>query len=322
MLLYILFVVGFFLLIKGADILVAGSSSIAKRFGLSDMVVGLTIVSFGTSLPELIINIMSSAQGQSELAIGNVFGSNVANLLLILGVTAIICPLPIKRTTVLTEIPFSLIATLLVGFLANATLLNNHDELYISRLDGGVLLFFFVLFLAYIYNIAKTNKDEVIPQVDNEEIHMPMRKAVIYILLGIVGLFLGGKWVVDGAVFIAKSFGLSESFIGLTIVAIGTSLPELVTSALAAYRRNIDIAVGNVVGSNIFNLLWILGISAVIHPLPFDVVSNSDIVMMIFASTLLILSMPIGRRNTIDRWNGIFLLLVYISYIVFLVMRG
>lgn len=322
MLLYILFVIGFFLLIKGADVLVKGSTSIAKRFGLSDMVVGLTIVSFGTSLPELIINVLSSLQGQSELAIGNVFGSNVANLLLILGVTAIICPLPIRRNTILTEIPFSLIATLLVGFLANATLLNKTDELYISRLDGAILLFFFVLFMVYIYNIAKTNKDEVLPHAEGDAPLLSVRKSVLLILLGVVGLFLGGKWVVDGAVHIAQSFGLSESFIGLTVVAIGTSLPELVTSVMAAFRRNIDIAVGNVVGSNIFNLVWILGISALINPLPFDVVSNSDIVMMIFASTLLIVAMPIGKRNAIDRWNGVFFLLVYISYITFLVMRG
>lgn len=322
MLLYILFVIGFFLLIKGADVLVKGSSSIAKRFGLSDMVVGLTIVSFGTSLPELIINVLSSLQGQSELAIGNVFGSNVSNLLLILGVTAIICPLPLKRNTILTEIPFSLIATLLVGFLANATLLDNREDLYISRLDGAILLFFFGLFMVYIYNIAKTNKDELIPHAEGDAPLMPISKSILLILLGIVGLFLGGKWVVDGAVNIAQSFGLSESFIGLTVVAIGTSLPELVTSAMAAFRRNIDIAVGNVVGSNIFNLVWILGISALINPLPFDVVSNSDIVMMIFASTLLILAMPIGKRNAIDRWNGVFFLLVYISYIIFLVMRG
>ncbi len=320
MLLYFLFIVGFVFLIKGADVLVAGSSSIAKKYGLSDMVVGLTIVSFGTSLPELIINILSSLQGQSELAIGNVFGSNVANLLLILGITALICPLPIKRNTVLTEIPFSLIATLLVGFLANATLMDNRTELYISRVDGAILLFFFMLFMAYIYNIARTNKDEIIPESKDSD--MPTKKAFIYIVLGVAGLFLGGKWVVDGAVHIAQSFGLSESFIGLTVVAIGTSLPELVTSAMAAYRRNIDIAVGNVVGSNIFNLLWILGISAIINPLPFDVVSNSDIVMMIFASTLLIITMPLGKKNTIDRWNGVLFLVVYISYIGFLIWRG
>ena len=300
--------------------LVSGASSLAKRFNISDMVVGLTIVSFGTSLPELIINIFSSMQGQSELAIGNVFGSNVSNLMLIIGVTAIICPLPIKRNTILTEIPFSLIATLLVGFLANAVLIGDKTSLYISRLDGGILLFFFVLFMAYIYNIAKTNKDEVIQE--EEEPMMAIPKSLLYMALGGMGLFLGGKWVVDGAVSIAQSFGLSESFIGLTIVAIGTSLPELVTSAMAAFRKNIDIAIGNVIGSNIFNLLWILGISAVINPLPFNVVSNSDIMVMIFASTLLVVVIPIGKKNTIDRWNGIFFLFIYVAYIVFLVQRG
>ncbi|WP_299703756.1 calcium/sodium antiporter [uncultured Pontibacter sp.] len=320
MLLYILFIIGFVFLIKGADMLVSGASSVAKRFNISDMVVGLTVVSFGTSLPELIINIMSSAQGQSELAIGNVFGSNVANLLLIIGITAVICPLPIKRNTILTEIPFSLIATLLVGFLANAVLFGDKTSLYISRVDGGILLFFFVLFMAYIYNIAKTNKDEIIEEDEGPMMSIP--KSVLFMVLGGVGLFLGGKWVVDGAVSIAQSFGLSESFIGLTIVAIGTSLPELVTSAMAAYRRNIDIAIGNVIGSNIFNLLWILGISALINPLPFNVVSNSDIMVMIFASTLLIVVIPIGKKNTIDRWNGIFFLAIYVAYIVFLIQRG
>ncbi|MCC9167187.1 calcium/sodium antiporter [Pontibacter harenae] len=320
MLVYILFIIGFFFLIKGADMLVDGASSIAKRYGLSDMVVGLTIVSFGTSLPELIINILSSAQGQSELAIGNVFGSNVANLLLILGIASLICPLPIKRNTILTEIPFSLIATLLVGFLANTTLFGEREGLYISRSDGAILLFFFVMFMAYIYNITKTNKDEI--KDDDDTPVMPMGKALLFIAIGMVGLFLGGNWIVEGAVAIAQSFGMSESFIGLTVVAIGTSLPELVTSAMAAYRRNIDIAVGNVVGSNIFNLLWILGISAVINPLPFDVLSNPDISMMILASTLLILTLPIGKKNAIDRWNGILFLLLYVGYIVFLVYRG
>lgn len=320
MLLYFLFAIGFVILIKGADMLVDGASSIAKRYGLSDMVVGLTVVSFGTSLPELIVNILASMQGQPELAIGNVFGSNVANLLLILGVTALICPLPIKRNTILTEIPFSLIATLLVGFLANATLLNSRYDLYISRLDGAILLGFFGMFMVYIYNVAKTNKDEVLP--DEETQVMPIGKSILFIAIGAFGLFLGGKWVVDGAVHIAQSMGLSESFIGLTVVAIGTSLPELVTSAMAAYRRNIDIAVGNVVGSNIFNLLWILGISALISPLPFNVMNNSDIIMMILASAMLILAMPIGKRNAIDRFNGIIFLLVYFSYIGYLIMRG
>ncbi|WP_242927555.1 calcium/sodium antiporter [Pontibacter vulgaris] len=324
MLLYVLFVLGFILLIKGADILVSGAIALARHFQIPEIVVGLTIVSFGTSLPEMVVNILASIQGKSELAIGNVFGSNVANLLLILGITALICPLPIRRNTVLTELPFSLIATLLVGFLANAALFDEqNDQLYISRVDGLILLFFLMLFLAYIYNIAHTHNDTLVKEGENGQPLMAKWKAIFFILLGAGGLFIGGKWVVDGAVGIAKNFGLSESFIGLTIVAIGTSLPELVTSALAAFRKNIDIAVGNVVGSNIFNLLWILGISALINPLPFNVVTNADIVMMIFASTLLVITMPLGRhKNSIGRLSGTIFLLVYITYLAFLVQRG
>ncbi|MFD2245738.1 calcium/sodium antiporter [Pontibacter ruber] len=321
MLVYILFIAGFILLVKGADTLVSGASSVAKTYGLSDMIVGLTIVSFGTSMPELIINILASLRGESGLAIGNVFGSNVANLLLILGVSALINPLPIKRNTILTEIPFSLIATLLVGFLANAVLFSDKTQLYISRIDGVILLFFFLMFMAYVYNVAKTQDDQTGNDVNKKEV-MPVAKSVLFILIGVGALFVGGIWVVDGAVAIAKVFGLSESFIGLTVVAIGTSLPELVTSAIAAYRRSMDIAVGNVVGSNIFNLLWILGISALINPLPFNVLNNTDILMMIFASTLLILTIPFGQQNTVGRISGIIFLLVYFGYIAFLVQRG
>ncbi|MFH1320351.1 MAG: calcium/sodium antiporter [Bacteroidota bacterium] len=319
MLTYILFVAGFVILIKGADILVSGSASVAKRFNVSDLVVGLTIVSFGTSAPELIVNIIASINGSADIAIGNVFGSNIANILLILGVSALICNLPIQRNTVLSEIPFSLSAALLVGFIANASLFNEGEYLTISRYDGVILLGFFLLFMAYIFKVSKENNRKG----NNSKIkELPLGKSVVFIVFGIVGMFLGGKWVVEGGVEIARLFGLSESFIGLTIVAVGTSLPELVTSAMAAYRRNADIAIGNVVGSNIFNLLWVLGVSAVINPLPFDVLSNTDILMVVFSSALLIIVMPFGKKNVIERWNGIVFLLIYAGYIGFLVQRG
>ncbi len=318
MLIYFLFFIGFILLTKGADVLVTGASAIARRFQISDMVVGLTVVSFGTSLPELVVNVVSSINGQSDLAIGNIFGSNVANLLLIIGIAAIICPLPIRQNTILSEIPFSLIATLLVGFLANVAIFHEAGELMVSRMDGVVLLFFFLLFMAYIYNIAKTNHDT--GEQSLSDLKLP--KAVLYVLVGMGALFLGGKWVVEGAVELARSFGFSESFIGLTVVAIGTSLPELVTSAMAAYRKNIDIAVGNVIGSNIFNLLWILGVSAVINPIPFNEINNADVLMMIFSSTLLIVVLPFGRKNTVGRLNGLLFLGIYVAYIIFLVQRG
>lgn len=314
-----LFIVGFLLLIKGADFLVEGASSIAKKFQVSDMVVGLTIVSFGTSMPELIVNVLASVNGNSEIAIGNVFGSNIANILLILGVSAIIFPLAVQKNTVLTEIPFSLIAVLLVGFLANASLFDTTPELIVSRLDGIILLFFFLLFMVYIFYIASKNKD--LEENPGPKTTLTQTKAIVWVIGGVLALFIGGKLVVDGAVEFATYFGLSEAFIGLTVVAIGTSLPELVTSAMAARKGNSDIAVGNAVGSNIFNILWILGLSAVIRPLPFETISNLDILMIIFASVLLIFSLAIGKRGSIDRLNGLLFLLVYVAYLFFLVQR-
>lgn len=321
MLTYLLFVLGFPVLIKGADLLVDGASSLAKRFNVSDFIIGLTIVSFGTSMPELIVNIFASLEGNSDIAVGNIIGSNISNILLILGISAIIAPLPIHRNTVLSEIPFSLTATLLVAYLANAALFGDPGILSISRWDGAILLLFFALFMAYIVKIAKENKEQETLGAEDVQM-MLLPKSVLYIGIGIFALFLGGKWVVDGAVALAEYFGMSQTFIGLTIVAIGTSLPELVTSAWAAFKGNTDIAVGNVVGSNIFNLLWILGISATIKPLQFSLINNADILVLIVASALMILSMATGRRNAIDRINGVVFVMLYIGYIAYLVYRG
>jgi cation:H+ antiporter len=315
---YLLFVIGFALLIKGADMLVEGASSIGKRLQISDLVIGLTIVSFGTSLPELLVSTVSSFKGSPSLGVGNVLGSNVANILLILGVAAVIRPLPMTRNTYFIEVPFSLTATLLVGFVANATLFDKHDDLLISRFDGALLLFFFALFLGYIYIVSKTKREEE----EGETVKViPTWKSVLLIVVGMFGLYLGGQWVVDGAIVMAQSMGMSEAFIGLTIVAIGTSLPELVTSAVAAYKNNIDIAVGNVVGSNIFNLLWILGLSSVIKPIPYLPESNQDILMIIAASTALIMAVVIGKRPVISRWEGVLFLLFYAWYIFHLFQR-
>ncbi|WP_308708286.1 calcium/sodium antiporter [Marinoscillum pacificum] len=316
---YILFVIGFVLLIKGADFLVEGASSIAKRNRITEIVIGLTIVSFGTSMPELIVNLLASFDGSSELAIGNVLGSNIANVLLILGVAALIKPLPIHKSIYFTELPISLFATVLLGFLANADLFVDVKGLTLSRYDGTILLFFFGLFMTYIYVVAQS-KDEI-DEADQTNM-LPRTKSILYIIGGSIGLFIGGKWVVDGAFEIALFFGLSETFIGLTVVAVGTSLPELVTSAVAARKGQSDMAVGNVVGSNIFNILWILGISSIIRPLPFDIISNSDILMVIASSTLLILAIVVGRKASIGRTMGAIFIMVYIAYLVYLVMRG
>jgi cation:H+ antiporter len=319
MITYVLFVIGFVALIKGADWLVTGSSAIAKRMGWSDFVIGLTIVSVGTSAPELIVNVMASIEGSAGIAIGNVLGSNIANVLLILGVAAIIYSLPIRRNTILSEIPFSLAAALLVGFLANTDLFGNENEVAgLSRGDGVIILFFFGLFLLYVFTLPSAKEDaaeQSIPQ-------LPMGRASLMTGAGIVGLFFGGKWVVEGAIEMSKTLGMSEEFIGLTIVAIGTSLPELVTSAVAAYRKNTDIAVGNVVGSNIFNLLLILGVSSVIRPLPFQSSSNIDLLVVVFSGALVIVALAVGRKLVIKRAAGILFVASYIGYIVYLVMRG
>ena len=319
MLVYILFVVGFVFLIKGADLLVEGASSIGKKYNVSSIVIGLTIVSFGTSLPELLVNLVASYNDSPDIGVGNVLGSNIANILLILGVSALISPLPITKNTYFIEVPFSLTATLLVGFLANASIFNTSNDFVISRNDGLILLFFFFLFMGYVYIVAKQRKSEF----SNEEYkEMPMPKSIGLIVIGMVGLYFGGKWVEDGAIEIARLFNMSEHFIGLTVIAIGTSLPELVTSAVADLKKDTDIAVGNVVGSNIFNLLWILGLSATYKPIPYDVISNSDIFMIIASSTALILAVVVGKRPIISRWEGGFFLIAYIWYIVFLVQRG
>ena len=321
MIVYILFIIGFVLLIKGADWLVAGSASIAKKYNVSDLVIGLTIVSMGTSMPELIVNILASTSGASEIAIGNVIGSNITNVLLILGVAAIIFPLTIKESTVFSEIPYSIIALLLVAFAANAPIFNPDYELLISRLDGFIFLFFFGLFMVYIVKLAREGRADMVEDAPDEI--LPMGKSILFVLLGMAGLFLGGKWVVDGAVQIAKTFELSENMIGLTVVAIGTSLPELVTSAMAAYKKNTDIAVANVIGSNIFNLLWVLGVSAVISPMTYLTAINADIVVLIVATFLIIFSLMTCRaKNQIGKPTGILFLAAYVGYLVFVVMRG
>lgn len=320
---YFLFLVGFVLLIKSADWLVGGSKAVASRFGVSDLVIGLTIVSIGTSMPELVVNLLASITDNPGLAIGNVLGSNIANVLLILGVSAIVSDLPVQKSTVISEIPFSLAAALLVGFLANAALFQGDPgQLFISQYDGIIILFFFVLFMVYIFMLAKEDKSTPKQVSTTDEAPESLTKSVFWICLGMAGLFLGGKWVVDGATLIAQKLGMSQTFIGLTVVAVGTSLPELVTSVRAALKGDTDIAVGNVVGSNIFNLLWILGLSSVIAPLPFDVASNLDILMVIASSSLIILSLVINRRMSLKRWEGVLFVLIYIGYLIFLIKRG
>lgn len=322
MLTYLLFIIGLVLLIKGADWLVDGASALAKRFNISDLVIGLTIVSFGTSAPELFVNVYASYIGNTDITIGNILGSNIANILLILGVSSIIFPLAVQKNTTWKEIPFSLLAAIMVGIMAADLYLDNNPTTAITRSEGLALLAFFFIFMYYIYESSK--KEQAENYINNsDDIHeskQPVYKSVLFIFIGLIGLSLGGKWIVDSAVSIATSFGVSQSLIGLTIVAVGTSLPELATSAIAAYKKNADIAVGNVVGSNIFNVFWILGLSSIMNNIPFQQKNFIDVGMTIFSSLLLFLFMFIGKKHMLQRWQGILFLLLYISYIMYLVI--
>lgn len=308
---------GLALLIKGAGLLVSGASSIAERLGVSPLVIGLTVVSFGTSLPEMLVTLVSGLRQNADLAIANIIGSNIANVLLVLGIAAIIRPLPVKDSTVVSEIPFSLTAALLVGFLANAALFSSHHELSISRLDGGILLFFFALFMLYVYKISR----EGTHLAGDTPRSLTTTRSVLYILLGVAGLYLGGGWAVDGAVGIARDLDVDDAVIGLTIVAVGTSSPEIVASAIAAYRNQTDIAVGNVVGSNIFNILWVLGFTSSLVELPFEVVNNTDLVMVICSSALILLALTTSRDNSILRSHGVIFILLYAGYIFYVTTR-
>lgn len=319
MLTYLLFLLGFVILIKGADLLVEGAGSIAKKFHVSDIVIGLTIVAFGTSAPELVVNTIASYQGNSELAIANVLGSNIANIFIAIGLAAIISPLTVKRNTVLKEIPLTLLAAAVIGFVANDVLFDKGDVSRITRGEGFVMLCFFVIFLFYTLTIAKEKHEKP----DEKAKVIPMPKSIGYIILGLVGLTVGGDWIVTGAIKMATALGMSEALIGVTIVAIGTSLPEIVTSAVSAYKGKKDIAIGNAVGSNLFNIFWVLALSAIVKPLPFDEKLNVDVLVNLLASTLLFLFLYVrNKEHVMKRGHGILFILLYVGYIVYSVIRG
>jgi len=317
MLIYLLFIIGFVLLIKGADLLVEGSSSIAKQIGVSDLVIGLTIVSFGTSAPELLVNIFASVRGASDIGIGNIVGSNIANILLIVGIAAIIRPLRVNKSTTWVEIPMNFLAAVILLILANDILIDKAKVSILSRSDGLILISFFIIFMYYTVHLARATKEK-----NDGYKKYTSTKAVIMTIIGIIALSYGGEWVVEGAEAIAKTFGLSETLIGLTVVAIGTSLPELATSAVAAYKKNTDIAIGNVVGSNLFNIFWVLGLSALIKPMQFNQVVNTDLLVYLAATIFLFIFSFMGGRAHIEKKEGILFILAYIGYITFVIMRG
>jgi cation:H+ antiporter len=316
----LLLLVGFAILIKGADFLVNGASSAAKKYGISNLAIGLTVVAFGTSMPELVVSFISALNGQNDASFGNVIGSNNFNLLFILGVAGLIYPLVVHRNTVRWEVPISLLAALVLYVLVNDSLLwgtSDFPEGYqgiLSRLDSIILLLFFLGFLYYIYRTMKQAPDT--EQGAIKLYSTPM--AVGMVVLGLAMLIGGGQVVVTNAIAMAHRFGLSEKLIGLTILAAGTSLPEFATSTVAAYRGNTDIAIGNVVGSNIFNIFFILGLTGIVNPIPYNAAMNFDLKVLAAATVLLMVFMFTLNTRKLDRWEAFLLLGAYIVYTVVL----
>ena len=312
---FLLLILGLVFLVKGADWLVSGASALARRFRIPDLVIGLTIVSFGTSAPELVVNSFAAFQNHPDIVLGNIIGSNNFNLFLILGISGLILPLSVQSTTVWKEIPFSLLAALVLLILANDRWVGNAADM-LSRTDGIILLLFFVVFWIYLFKQVK--KERLNPQTEPEASHMSKWKMAVFIVGGLAILVIGGKVIVNSAVTIARHYQISEQIISLTIVAAGTSLPELATSVVAAIRRNNDIAVGNVIGSNIFNIFFILAVSSLIRPISFDVSFNRDILLLIGGTVFLFIAMFTGKVHKLDRWEAGLLLIAFGMYFYFI----
>lgn len=322
-----LIIIGFVFLIYGAEWLVSGASEMARKYGISELVIGLTIVAFGTSAPELVVNMVASFQGHDDIVLGNLIGSNNVNLFLILGVAGLIYPIKVTSATAWRQIPVSFAITLLFVLLANDFYFRTQST--ISWIDGTILLLLFAGFFVYIYRQVKNEQMpkilEEVPDLyddfpDATEPVSPKTPVWLYILLGLIGLILGGKMVVDYGVILARDMGISEKIIGLTILAGGTSLPELVTAIVAALKRKSDLIIGNVIGSNIFNLLLVLGLSSVIHPLQFNASLNIELYLLTGGTLFLFISMLTGKRKNLDRWEAGLLVLAYSVYITWLMV--
>lgn len=311
---FLLLAVGLVVLMFGADWLVDGASGLAKRLNVPDLVIGLTIVAFGTSAPELVVNLMASVEGSSEIALTNILGSNIINVLVILGVSAVIYPIASQRSSRRFDIPMSILAGLAILLMGTECFGLLGTEGQVSRLDGVILLLVFCLFMYHSVKEAKSGNS------DSAESFKPMAvwKAVLLIVVGIAFLVSGGELIVRAAVKLAEIWGVPEAVVGVTIVALGTSLPELATSAVAAFKHNSDLAIGNVIGSNIFNVFFVLGVSAVIRPLPAYTNMPVDAVLAAGSCLLVWLFVVSNRRHEIKRWQGAVLLLCYASYLAWL----
>jgi len=315
----VLIAVGMASVVFGAKILVDGGTALARRFHVSDLVIGLTIVAFGTSAPELFITAIASKTGKADLALGNIIGSNISNICLILALSAVISPLKFRRSTAQAEIPLTLLAALVAFFLSQDALIDGAPTSAVSRVDGFILLCFFAIYMAYMASVIK-RKPEAMIAVGQEQVK-PVWGALAMVIGGILALALGGDWIVDGASKLARIFGVSDAIIGLTLVSVGTSIPELATSLVAAVRHKTDIIVGNVVGSNLFNTFLVLGTGAVIAPLPQGSISLVDFLLNIAVTLFLLAIAFLSTPSRINRWEGIILLCVYVVYVFYLFMR-
>ena len=315
---------GLVLILLGANYLTDGASALARKMGVSDLMVGLTVVAFGTSMPEFVISLVSAIDGSAELAIGNVVGSNIANILLIGGLTALVHPIPVEKSVMTREIPMVVIASIALTAMACAPFLDGQGlSALIDRADGIILLLFFVVFMRIMLSGAKTAvPDDPSEQQGAEKKSLKLWLAIVYIAGGLGGLIFGGQWFVDGASDIAKAMGVSEALIGLTIVAVGTSLPELATSVVAAAKGSTGMAIGNIVGSNIFNILFVLGATAVVRPLSSGGISYVDYCVMTLSAIIFwIMGWLVGKR-TITRGEGALLLGLYAGYMTWIIING
>lgn len=314
---YLFLILGMIILILGAHLMVKGASSFAKMLGIPNIIIGLTVVAFGTSFPELMINVFASLDGQSDLAVGNVVGSNIINVLLVIGIAAFIKPLEVQSTTVRFEIPFSLLGMAILFVVANDGIIDDLPVSILHRSDGIIFLAFFLIFIYYTFVVS--NWESKHHHEEGHDVHeMSKLKSALLLVLGMVGLYFGGDFIVDSATSIATKWGLSQVVIGILVVALGTSLPELATSAVASYKGNADMAIGNIVGSNIFNVFLVLGVSASINPITFNPSINIDLLLAFVATLLLFIFVFTGKGRKIDRKEASIFVLLYFAYVVWL----
>ncbi|MFP4403589.1 MAG: calcium/sodium antiporter [Nanoarchaeota archaeon] len=322
---YLFLIVGIFLLLKGANYLVDGASIFAQKIKVSALIIGLTIVAFGTSMPELIVNIFATLKNSNGIILGNIIGSNLANILLVFGICAIIYQIKLKKTTIWKELPFSVLAVVLLLIFTNYFIIDSIVQNKILRIHGLIMLLFFIIFLYYVFEIAKKDREsfkEITNNIDKKIVEFSNTKTFFLIIIGIISLYFGGKLTVQGAIIISQNLGISEFLISATIIAIGTSLPELITAIVAIMKKKVNLAVGNIIGSNIFNILWVLGITSIIKPIAFPEFIFIDLMALLIASFVLFTFMFIGNKHSIDKWQGVLLILIYILYVSYIIYRG